>query len=108
MAQQGSHCSAQQGSPSVLCTYALVRERELRRYLGILVSYWLREPGVYAASRILLADEVNHLLLSALLLAAEVNHLLLNALLLARFCSVGRNLVNHLLLKPIGKQDYSP
>ena len=50
-------------------------------------SYWLREPRVYAASRILLADEVNRLLLSALLLAAEVNHL---------------------LLKPIGKQDYSP
>ena len=44
----------------------------------------------------------------AFLLAAEVNSLLLNALLLARFCSVGRNLVNSLLLKPIGTQDYSP
>ena len=46
MAQQGSHCSAQQGSPSVLCTYALVRERELRRYLGILVSYWLAQQEI--------------------------------------------------------------
>ena len=31
----------------LLCTYALVRERELRRYLGILVSYWLAPQAIH-------------------------------------------------------------
>ena len=76
------------GSHLDICTVGRYSPTKLRNGAFLLAE----RARVYAAGQILLA--------------VEVNHLLLEALLLARFCSVGRNLVNHLLLKPIGTQDF--